>query len=118
MSSIVLSENFLLQSQNPLTSLPPLWEVIYQEAMRGHHLLFRKNDVERFDAEAESNRFWENAEMSDELEVMVLKVIACAELSAMVKFVDELEQEARRNLYFMYKRTLGLWRCYVKDHMN
>jgi hypothetical protein len=92
--------------------------VIYQEAMRGHHLLFRKDEAERFDAEMESNRFWENAEMTEELEVTVLKVIGCAELSAMVRFIDELEAETRRSLYFMYKRTIGLWRCYVKDNMN
>ena len=38
----------MIQSNYPGLNLPPLWQVIYQEAVRGHHLLFRKVDIERF----------------------------------------------------------------------
>lgn len=121
MSSSPLSESFI-QSQfyGAGMDLPPLWQVIYQEAMRGHHLLFKRPDAERYDSalSRESSDLWASEAMSDELEVIVLKIIGCSELKDMVKVVDGLAEETRKNLYVFYRRVLWMWRNYVKERLN
>ena len=116
MRPLLLSES-LLTHTSPLSSLPPLWEVIYQEAVRGHHLLFKRSDVERFDNE-DCGTYWEDAELSDELEIIVLKLVGCADLQAMVKSIDALPDTQRKTLYAFYRRAIWMWRQYVKTRMN
>lgn len=121
MSSSPLSESFIhSQFYGAGMDLPPLWQVIYQEAMRGHHLLFKRHDAERYDADLrrESAELWASEAMSDELEVIVLKVIGCSELKDMVHLVDGLAEETRKNLYVFYRRVLWMWRNYVKERLN
>ena len=118
-TSHLLSES-LIQANYPGANLPPLWQVIYQEAMRGHHLLFRRDDVETYealDAATTDSRNYD-IELSDELEIAVLKVVGCADLSAMVKVIDTLPGTTRRALYQFYKRALWIWRNYVKDNLH
>lgn len=116
-----LSEAFI-QSQfyGSGLDLPPLWQVIYQEAMRGHHLLFNRQDAERYETELmhESAEMWASEAMTDELEMIVLKIIGCAELKDMVKVIDGLGEETRQNLYVFYRRVLWMWRNYVKERLN
>jgi hypothetical protein len=119
-SNLKLKPSFetLIQQNYPGPALPPLWEVIYQEAIRGHHLLFAKNDVEVFDTEMLGDAFWTEADDAADLEVSALKVIACSDLQAMVKTIDALPIGRRRQLYSFYKRALLMWGSYVKDHLN
>ena len=112
-----LSENFL-QSQYPESTLPPLWEVIYQEAMRGHHLLFQRGDVERYDAIGIVRATWQDETLTDELELTVLKVIGSNELQDMVKVIDGLPDDQRASLYAFYRRALFMWQHYMKARLN
>jgi hypothetical protein len=108
----------LIQQNYPGPALPPLWEVIYQEAVRGHHLLFKKVDAERFDAEMHDIEFWNEEDDASDLEITALKVISCPDLQTMVKTIDLLSTGRRRQLYSFYKRALQMWGCYVKSHLN
>ena len=99
-------------------NLPPLWQVIYQEAIRGHHLLFRPSDVELFERDADNHDTSFDSEFTEELELIALRLVQSAELQDMVNVIDALAYEARRNLYFMYRRVLWMWRNYVKEQLN
>lgn len=117
MTSSAILENFI-HSNYPGVNLPPLWQVIYQEAIRGHHMLFRRSDVEMFDRETGNHEMAFDAGFDDDMEIMALKLISCADLQAMIKVVDALAVEERRSLYFMYSRVLWMWRNYVKEQLN
>jgi hypothetical protein len=107
----------LIHLSYPESTLPPLWEVIYQEAIRGHHLLFRRDDIERYECDGNES-FWQDASLTDELERIVLRIIAAADLQAMVKTIDSLRDEDRQSLYFFYRRSLWMWRHYMKSRLN
>jgi hypothetical protein len=116
MQASLIPENFF-QTLYPASALPPLWEVIYQEAVRGHHLLFNRRDVELFDTVAESEAMYDDV-LSAEIEIVVLKVMACSELGDMVKVIDAQPYQTRRSLFAFYKRSLWLWSNYVKSQLN
>ncbi len=120
MSASPFLESFIHASY-PGTNLPPLWQVIYQEAIRGHHLLFRPVDVARFEASAVGlgqSEAWLDQSITDDLETIVVQVIGCADLQGMINIVDALPEERRCNLYFMYLRLLWMWRHHVKEQLN
>lgn len=110
-------ENFI-HSAYPETNLPPLWQVIYQEAVRGHHLLFNRHDVEQFDQELVPLEKSAELQIPDEVETIVLHIVECADLQSMVKVIDRQPVRLRRSLYQLYKRVLWMWRHYVKDQLN
>jgi len=80
-------------------------------------MLFRRSDVERYEAE-DLGAYWEDAELSDELEVTVLKLVGCADLQAMVNVIDALPEDGRKTLYAFYRRALWMWRHYVKARLH
>lgn len=77
-------ENFI-HSTYPNTNLPPLWQVIYQEAVRGHHLLFNRHDVEQFDREPSSLDKGAELQIPEEVETIVLHIVECSDLQSMVR---------------------------------
>lgn len=119
-STLKLKPNLenLIQQNYPGPALPPLWEVIYQEAIRGHHLLFKKSDVEQFESEMHDVEFWSVEDDALDLELTALKVMSCYDLQAMVKMIDSLAIFKRRQLFSFYKRALLMWGQYVKSHLN
>ena len=116
-SSSALLEGLIHQNY-PGLALPPLWQVIYQEAIRGHHLLFRRCDTERYETAATEAELWQDQAVTDELEAIAVDIVACPDLQSMVDLIDSLEDHTRRNLYLMYRRVLWMWRNYVKDQLN
>lgn len=110
-------ENFL-SSAYPDTNLPPLWQVIYQEAVRGHHLLFNRQDVERFDREINVLDKIADIVIPDEVETIVVEIVECPDLQSMVKVIDRQPEKLRRSLYQLYRRVLWMWRHYVRDQLN
>jgi len=99
-------------------NLPPLWQVIYQEAIRGHHLLFHPTHVERYEIAVNSPSFWLDESLTDELETVVVQIVSCSDLQDMVRVIDALPDSQRQSLYFLYRRVLWTWRNYVKDQLN
>jgi len=116
--SSTLLENFIQENYYPEVNLPPLWQVIYQEAIRGHHILFQRADVERFEAAEGVSEPWLDSAFTEELEGLVVDLAGSADLQEMVHIIDDLPEATRRNLYYMYRRVLWMWRCYVKDQLN
>ena len=115
-SSAVLE--IMIQSNYPGLNLPPLWQVIYQEAVRGHHLLFRKVDIDRFDRAINGIDVWINETLSDSLEEVAVTIVACNELQDMINIIDALAEAERRNLYIFYRRILWMWQNYAKNQLN
>jgi hypothetical protein len=56
--------------------------------------------------------------LSDELEIVVLKLIGSPDLQAMVRIIDAMPDDSRRSLYAYYRRVLWMWTHYVKSRLN
>lgn len=117
MSQASILESFFMSNYHD-ANLPPLWQVIYQEAIRGHHLLFRKEDVELFS----NDRLKSSAEIddswSDDIEPVVMDLLYASDLQEMVDRIDDLELLQRRQLFRLYKHALWIWSHFVKTQMN
>ena len=111
-----LLENLIQQNYSGV-ELPPLWQVIYQESIRGHHLLFKRSDVELFDSLSDSNSDIDYAAFSS-LEGVVVDIVCCNDLNGMVQIIDSLTIGQRHLLYVFYQRALWIWRNYSKEQMN
>lgn len=118
MSQASILESFLVSNYHDV-NLPPLWQVIYQEAIRGHHLLFRKQDVELFSNESQTAHSYTLGESwSDAIEPVVMDILSASELQTMINRIDSLELNLRRQLFRFYKYVLWIWSHYVKTQMN
>jgi hypothetical protein len=117
MSQASILESFFVSNYHD-SNLPPLWQVIYQEAIRGHHLLFRKQDVELFASETRTCTTTIDDSWSDALEPVIMDLLHATELRTMVDTIDALELTQRRNLFRLYKHVLWIWTHYVKTQMN
>lgn len=118
MSQASILESFFVSNYHD-ANLPPLWQVIYQEAVRGHHLLFCKQDVELFSSETQTHKSQSvDDSWSEALEPVVLDILSASDLQTMVKRIDSLELSLRRQLFALYKYVLWIWSQYVKTQMN
>jgi hypothetical protein len=110
-------ENFI-QNSYPDTNLPPLWQIIYQEAVRGHHILFNRLDVERYDRELSPLPSNFNLDIPEEVELIVLHLVECPDLQSMVRVIDRQPDRLRKCLYQLYQRVIWMWCHYVKNQLN
>lgn len=116
MEKSALRENILLETYFN-APLPPLWEVVFQEAIRGHHLLFSKPDIENF----ESGRIkveLMTEEESEQLADLVVAIAHCSDLQSMIDMIEAQTAQARYALYNLYKKMLSVWGNYRKQLLN
>lgn len=115
-----LFENIIVETQN-VPWLTPLWSVIYNEAIRGNHLLFQKSDVATFD---------EAIEMTDSkttglilstcarLESLTYELLCCSDLPQMVEIIDSENHQTKLYLYTFYQNVLGSLKNKFKTALN
>lgn len=96
--------------------LPPLWQVIYYEAIRGHHLLFKRDDVAIFEAENEA--IWSDDLLDEQIERLLLRLIASPDLQSMIKIIDAQTLTTRQSLFNVYLRVLWIARNFIKSQLN
>lgn len=108
----------LIHSNYPDMNIPPLWQVIYQEAIRGNHLLFDKAECEIFENERLSFRMSWNELVNEEIEDIITHLAGCADLREMMDIIDGQSLENRKTLYFLYIELLVIWKHYLKDQLN
>lgn len=117
MSQASILESFFVSNYHD-SNLPPLWQVIYQEAIRGHHLLFRKQDVELFSNDRPNHNKEVDDSWSDDIEPVILDLLHASDLQEMIDCIDDLQLVQRRQLFRLYKHALWIWSHYVKSQMN
>lgn len=108
----------LIQSNYPDLNLPPLWQVIYQEAIRGNHLLFDKKEVETFEAErVYFSKNWDDL-VNEEIEELITHLAGCSDLREMMDIIDSHGLEIRKTLYFLYVELLVIWKRNLRAQLN
>ena len=115
METKALPENILLETYFN-TPLPPLWEVIYQEAIRGHHLLFSKRDVDAFETGSTREPMTESS--ADEVTELIMDLAHCSDLQSMLDMIEAQTESIRYALFSIYKKMLSSWGSYRKQLLN
>lgn len=99
----------------PEVALPPLWQVIYHEAMRGHHLLFKKSWNMSSSEPAYPLHL---EEQQDHLVQIVIDILNCHDLKSMAAIIDSLSMGLYEKVYLVYLQLLDWSRDYVKLQLN
>jgi hypothetical protein len=112
----VIEEQFL--SSNPTLGLPPTWQVIYQEGIRGNHILFSKDDVSSFRENSDLVDFSDESEISEVVADAAYEVMTAASFPAMTEIIDQCDAEVRRGLFRIYQRCVLLWSQHLKISLH
>jgi hypothetical protein len=112
----VIEEQFL--SSNPSLGLPPTWQVIYQEGIRGNHILFSKNDVSSFRENSDLLDLSQATENCEAIAEAAYEVMTAASFPAMTEIIDKCELEIRHGLFRVYQRCIRLWSQHLKISMH
>ncbi len=101
-------ENLILQLY-PESPLPFCWQVVYQEAMRNHHLLFATQDVQDF---LQSDRSKVDAiirDFGDELTEIFSDLMCLGVYSDIKARLSLLSKPLLEGTFHLYLRVLKTW---------
>lgn len=97
----------------PDVSLPPLWQVIYHEAMRGNHILFNK---ERLTSNTEKSS--EKHQNDESFIIIAMNILSLSNLSEMRSSLDQLPSYFYHSVFQIYLRLLESLRLHIKSQLN
>ncbi len=106
----LIFENFFVEQ----LGMPLLWQLIYQEAMRGNHLLFDREDLLRFESEASPILSADDQKTSD----FVYSIFENHDLTSIQTQISQLSFGQKRRVHQVYRRFLDRWRFQLKQGMN
>ena len=108
-----LSEDLLMDQYAQPEFLPPLWRVIFQEAMRGHHILFSKSILKAMSEDA----ILEGGSTKS-LEEFCVHLFAAPDLKSIKTMIGFLPQEEQKQLFVIYLRMMQTLREENKSSLN
>lgn len=110
------SEGILLEQYLYPDFLPPLWRIIFQEAMRGNHLIFSRSlQTECFE---DSIRFSENLVNDDTLADFCANLYAAPDLRTIKSMISLLPKIEQKQLFHVYLRQMQSLREENKMSLN
>ena len=109
MSKLIKSLNIEFQKNSGLSGL---WQTVYYEGIRGHHMLFDKRTI----AEAEKNP---NLESKDErLSAAVIQVLSQSTYGGIRETLKNYDQNIKKDLFRLYKRALDQYQGLRRANLN
>ena len=118
MSRAKVLEGFI-QSEYESDFLPPLWQVIYHEGIRANHIMFSESEINAIENEFMAGIVVElPVEQAERLEETASQVYLCSDLAAIRSLVSPLSLDQKKYLYLLYRRALGTWSAYIRNHLN
>jgi hypothetical protein len=96
-----LSEDLLMDQYAQPAFLPPLWRVIFQEAMRGHHILFSKTLLQSI-----TNEMVLDGEAKESLEEFCVHLFAAPDLKSIRTMISFLPQDEQKQLFVIYLKMM------------
>ena len=104
-------EGILNEQYSQPAFLPPLWRIIFQEAMRGNHLLFSKS------IQAEAQEFCQGLP-NDELIEFCVHLFAAPDLRTIKSMIAFLPRDEQKQLFHIYLQQMHSIRDENKRSMN
>ncbi|MCX6130312.1 MAG: hypothetical protein NTX25_14770 [Proteobacteria bacterium] len=110
-----LPEDLLMEQYAQPAFLPPLWRIIFQEAMRGHHLLFAKTVSQSYFDNLNSPS---KSHSNKNLEEFCVHLFAAPDLKTIRSMIGFLPDDEQKQLFGVYLNMMGSFRRENKQHMN
>jgi len=108
-----LSEDLLMDQYAQPAFLPPLWRVIFQEAMRGHHILFSKSVLQSISEDTKLN-----GESKESLEEFCVHLFAAPDLKSIRTMISFLPHDEQKQLFVIYLRLMQTLREENKSSLH
>ncbi len=109
------SEAILAEQYSQPDFLPPLWRVIFQEAMRGHHILFPRAIV---DLMQDPESYRDLSTPAKDLEEFCVHLFAAPDLKAIRTMIHFLTIPEQKQLFIIYIQLMKSIREAHKESMN
>jgi hypothetical protein len=109
------SEAILAEQYSQPDFLPPLWRVIFQEAMRGHHILFPRAIVEMMQ---EPSALLDIGTPGKDLEEFCVHLFAAPDLKSIQAMIHFLTIPEQKQLFLIYIQLMKSIRDSHKESMN
>lgn len=97
----VLSEDLLMDQYAQPAFLPPLWRVIFQEAMRGHHIIFSKSVMLSL-----NENYLLKGETQESLEEFCVHLFAAPDLKSIRTMIGFLPHDEQKQLFVIYLKLM------------
>ncbi len=104
-------EGILNEQYSQPSFLPPLWRIIFQEAMRSNHILFSKS----VQTEAEH---YSPGIPNDELIEFCVHLFAAPDLRTIKSMIAFLPRDEQKQLFHIYLQQMASIRLQNKSSMN
>lgn len=118
MRNQILENSMFSIYQNP-DFLPPLWRVIYQEAIRGHHVLFDHIPQSSYGARTLTlGRPGAQSGLSENILETIADIIKSSSITEMKEIINKLSRQEREVLFFIYQRAIRQWQNKLKSTLN
>lgn len=109
-------EGMLAEQYSHPSFLPPLWRIIFQEAMRGHHLIFPRAVI---DAMQEHGAFTGASQAIPEtIEEFCVQLFSAPDLDGIRTLIHFLSFEEQKQLFVIYVHLMKSIRDSNKQELN
>lgn len=110
-TTLVPYEGILTEQYSQPTFLPPLWRIIFQEAMRGNHMLFSRS--------VQSEAALLNPDpANEELIEFCVHLFAASDLRTIKSMIHLLPRDEQKQLFGVYLQQMQSIREEAKRLMN
>lgn len=110
-------ENFF-ESNVPPLPLPMVWRVVYNEAIRGNHILFDTDDIKAIEEFYHSPNFKLRAENNGVMARFAVKFFASSDFGEMKALFKGLTLEQKAVALILYKRSISVWKDWLKRNLH
>ncbi len=109
-------ESLLIEQYSQPAFLPPLWRIIFQEAMRGHHIIFPRAIIDLMQNHDEFSRI---AKIKNEtLEEFCVQLFAAPDFTSIRTLIHCLPIEEQQQLFVIYVHMMRSIRDTHKQTSN
>lgn len=117
LKSIPMYENFF-ESNVPPLPLPMVWRVIYNEAIRGNHILFDTEDLKAIDEYYQSAQFKLKPENKPIMARFAVRFFGSSDFSEMKGLIKGLTLEQKAVALILYRRSISVWNNWLKTNLH
>ena len=110
----------ILEESRNIPWLQPMWSMLYNEGIRGNHLLFSKDDLEMFesDSDVNNNKYLSENGNDPLLQEILFQLICCSDLRSMINLLKDQSYDIKKQTFGFYLRTLDHWKILRAKRLN
>ena len=116
-SNTAIYENFF-ETDIPPLPLPMVWRVVYNEAIRGNHILFQGADLRAIENFYRSPGFKIGLENSETMVKFAVDFFGCSDFRTIKEMLTTLSLEQKVIAFVLYRRSITSWQDWLKKNLH